>query len=237
MAEYGIEGMKCRACVGKITDALLEAGYKDVFVTLDPPSLRLEAGPSVTRDTLQEKLAKVGDYRLTTTGASHAAHASKDDERLTPLFVVMAYIVSGTLLRAFISDDFSLEALMNNFMGGFLVVFSLFKLLNLKGFAEAYATYDIIAARSRIYALAYPFIELLLGVLYFLGAYPVLTNAITVALMSIGSVGVVTALRSNRKFQCACLGTALKLPMTKVTLVEDVGMGLMALLMLLLHLT
>lgn len=236
MAEYGLEGMKCHTCVGKITDALLEAGYKNVFVTLDPPTLRLEADPSITKEVLQEKLAEVGDYRLTASTGSHTAHASNDDERLTPLFVVVAYVISGTLLRAFISGDFSLGTLMGNFMGGFLVVFSLFKLLNLQGFAEAYATYDIIAARSRTYALAYPFIELLLGVLYFLGVYPVLTNVITLALMSIGAVGVFYALKSNRRFQCACLGTALKLPMTKVTLVEDVGMGLMALIMILHHL-
>ena len=236
MAQYGLEGMKCHTCVGKITDALLDAGYKNVFVTLDPPSLRLEADPSVTKETLQEKLAEVGDYRLTATHGAHESH-SGGEEQLLPLFVVVAYILSGTLLRAFISGDFSLQTLMSNFMGGFLVVFSLFKLLNLKGFAEAYATYDIIAARSRFYALAYPFIELMLGVLYFVGIHPLLTNFVTLAIMAVSSIGVFYALKSNRQFQCACLGTALKLPMTKVTLVEDVGMGLMALWMMFHHLT
>ena len=50
--------------------------------------------------------------------------------------------------------------------------------------------------------------------------------------MAIGSIGVFQALREKKTIQCACLGTALKLPMTKVTLIEDVGMGVMALLML-----
>jgi hypothetical protein len=45
-------------------------------------------------------------------------------------------------------------------------------------------------------------------------------------------MGVAQALREKRTIQCACLGTALKLPMTKVTLAEDVVMGLMALVML-----
>ncbi len=40
------------------------------------------------------------------------------------------------------------------------------------------------------------------------------------------------ALLQKRTIQCACLGTALKLPMTKVTLGEDLLMGLMALGML-----
>lgn len=57
-----------------------------------------------------------------------------------------------------------------------------------------------------------------------------LTNSITVLLMFVGSIGVYKALTSKRKFKCACLGTSLKLPMTKIALVEDLGMGVMALL-------
>jgi len=34
---------------------------------------------------------------------------------------------------------------MNHFMAGFFLVFSFFKLLNLKGFAESYSMYDIVA--------------------------------------------------------------------------------------------
>jgi hypothetical protein len=136
------------------------------------------------------------------------------------------------LLRAYLSSDWSLLTLMNNFMGAFFVLFSLFKLLHLSGFAEAYATYDVIAARSRAYALSYPFIELALGIAYFTEFEPLLVNTITLLLMIIGSIGVYRALRSKRKFQCACLGTALKLPMTKVTFVEDLTMGAMAGIML-----
>ena len=118
-------------------------------------------------------------------------------------------------------------------MGAFFIVFSLFKLLNLSGFADAYSTYDILAARYRIYGLTYPFIELLLGIAYFTGFAPLATNTFTFVLMLVGSIGVFKALRTKRRFQCACLGTALKLPMTKVTLVEDLTMGAMALIMLL----
>ena len=123
---------------------------------------------------------------------------------------------------------------MKNFMGGFFVIFSLFKMIDLNGFADGYSTYDVIAKRSRGYAIAYPFIELALGVAYLLAWNLRLTNAITFGLMSIGTIGVAKALLEKRRIQCACLGTALKLPMTKVTLVEDVGMAAMALAMLVL---
>jgi hypothetical protein len=55
----------------------------------------------------------------------------------------------------------------------------------------------------------------------------------TLILMLIGSIGVLRALLDNRAIRCACLGTALNLPMTTVTLVEDLGMAAMAAAMLL----
>jgi len=121
---------------------------------------------------------------------------------------------------------------MNNFMGGFFVVFSLFKMFNLSGFADGYSTYDLIAKHSRGYALSYPFIELTLGIAYFAGIALPAVNVITLILMIIGSIGVTQALLKKQAIQCVCLGTSLKLPMTIITLVEDATMGLMALLML-----
>lgn len=236
MNEYQIAGMKCGSCVEKIDSALQEAGYSDAQVTLDPPVVKFVSS-SPSSNELQKILSEAGEYTASppsTENASPREHQEYfSDERLTPLFIILTYIIGGVALRAILSEDYSFNSLMNNFMGGFFIVFSLFKLLNLSGFADAYATYDIIAARSRIYGLSYPFIELLLGIAYFTGFAPLATNTFTLALMLVGSIGVFKALRTKRRFQCACLGTALKLPMTKVTLVEDLTMGAMALIMLL----
>lgn len=236
MNEFSIGGMTCNSCVAKIKAALNGAGYEDAEVTLSPPRVRTSRG-DLTSKKLQTILAGVGSYTVEAGGSapssSPATAPGAPEERLTPLFVIIGYITGGVLLRAAIADDFSVASLMGNFMGGFFVVFSLFKLLNLAGFAEAYSTYDLVAARSRAYALSYPFIELALGIAYFTAFSPIATNVVTFLLMSIGAVGVFKALASKRKFQCACLGTALKLPMTKVTLVEDLAMGVMALVMLL----
>ncbi|HYF54378.1 MAG TPA: MauE/DoxX family redox-associated membrane protein, partial [Salinarimonas sp.] len=122
--------------------------------------------------------------------------------------------------------------LMLDFMAGFFLVFSFFKLLDLRGFADAYRSYDVIARRSRLWALAYPFVELALGVAYLLRWQLTVVNAVTLVLMIVGSVGVVRALLQKNRIRCACLGTALNLPMTTVTLVEDLGMAAMAALML-----
>jgi hypothetical protein len=50
--------------------------------------------------------------------------------------------------------------------------------------------------------------------------------------MGVGAVGVLRVLLDKRSIRCACLGTALNLPMTKVTLIEDLTMAAMAAVML-----
>ena len=50
--------------------------------------------------------------------------------------------------------------------------------------------------------------------------------------MAIGSAGVALKLLQGQELMCACLGAVFKIPMTYVTLAEDLIMGLMALLML-----
>ena len=50
--------------------------------------------------------------------------------------------------------------------------------------------------------------------------------------MIVSSIGVTKELAQGRKITCACLGAVFKIPMTYVTLLEDVLMAVMALIML-----
>lgn len=149
-----------------------------------------------------------------------------------PLLLVLLYILGGTVLLQWDSPQWSWHQAMNSFMGLFFVGFAFFKLLNVSKFATAFASYDLIAARSTGYGLAYPFIELGLGLAYLFGRFPTATNLATILLMGIGLIGVVRAVRSRRAIQCACLGTAFNLPMSSVTIIENSSMVLMAAAML-----
>lgn len=117
---------------------------------------------------------------------------------------------------------------MNDFMAGFFLVFSGFKFLDLKGFAKAFATYDILAVGWRTYGIIYPFLELGLGLWYLSKLAPAMVAASTILLMGFSSIGVIQALLKKHKIRCACLGTVLNLPMSSITLVEDLTMVLMA---------
>ena len=121
---------------------------------------------------------------------------------------------------------------MASFMAAFFLTFSFFKLLDLHGFAEGYATYDVVAQRIPAYGLMYPFIELGLGIAYVLAPLSPITNAATFIVMAVSSIGVVQQVLKNSPFQCACLGTIFKLPLSRITLIEDLLMVAMSGLML-----
>lgn len=55
--------------------------------------------------------------------------------------------------------------------------------------------------------------------------------------MLIGAIGVAKSLLGKQAIRCACLETALNLPMTKVTLIEDLTIAIMAALMLIMYLS
>lgn len=117
---------------------------------------------------------------------------------------------------------------MHDFMGFFLLIFALLKLFDLRGFADGFQKYDLLARRSRRYALAYPFIELALGLGYLAFWRPTTVYLATMIVLGFGTLGVISALARGLDLKCACMGSALKVPLSTVALVEDVIMFAMA---------
>lgn len=155
-----------------------------------------------------------------------------------PLIVIIGLIFLTSVcisLREFSLGTFSFTNWISHFMAGFFIVFAGFKLMDLKGFAQGYATYDLLAKRWYSYGYIYPFLELLFGVSMILTPESTGILLLELFIMIFSGVGVALKLKRHEKFQCACLGTFIKVPLTKVTLVEDFGMALFALLMLLLR--
>lgn len=159
-------------------------------------------------------------------------------EKFGPLLGVFSFVAVSTALISYIGGFTAPMEIGKIFMGMFFLTFGGFKAYNLEGFKEAFKSYDILAEKSNLYATVYPFIELGLGVLYLsLLFQPALWLEITthisaIVVMTVGGIGVLNAIREGRELQCACLGNVFNVPMTKVTLAEDLGMALMAGVML-----
>ncbi len=240
---YSVKGMTCGGCMNRVK-ATLTPLAEIVEVTLEPPQVVLKS-PTVGLVGLNAALAKVGHYELhpiivsvteslTNRSITLQIPAEKVNWLSTykPLLLVFFYILLVTLALEFTSGEFLLHRFMPNFMAGFFLVFSFFKLLDLSGFASSYAMYDLLAKRIYNYGFVYPFIELSLGVAYLINFNLVFTNTITLIVMSFSSIGVILAVIKKQKIKCACLGTGFNLPMTTVTIIEDLLMVAMAAWML-----
>ena len=120
---------------------------------------------------------------------------------------------------------------MRNFMAGFFLTFSFFKFLDLKGFVESYAMYDIIAKRFKQWGYIYAFTELALGIAFLMDFNPFITNLTVIIIIGISIIGVLQSIMYKSKIQCVCLGAVFKLPMSTVTIIEDELMIIMSVIM------
>lgn len=158
--------------------------------------------------------------------AGTMGHSVSDFYPLIGILTVVGLLTVGGVML--LGQDWMLA-----FMGYFFLIFGLLKVVRIKGFVEAYQMYDVLAKRSKVYAYGYPFLEVGFGIAYLLSWQVVVVSAVVVPVMLIGALGVYLKLRAGEEIPCACLGTVFKVPMTWVTLGEDLLMAGMAAMILL----
>jgi copper chaperone CopZ len=255
---YPLTGLHCQACVRRVSEALAPLAA-EVQVSLSPMLVALTQ-PQADLAQLQAAVRAAGKYELLSrevseekppvAGMEYAQSATKNIvheaspsflQTYRPLLMIVAYILAGSVLVQLgqhaghgmsVSSSITAHDTMRYFMAGFFLTFSFFKLLDIPAFANAYAGYDLLAARWQGWGTVYPFVELALGLAYLANFQPVLTNWATLLIMGFSAIGVIRAVMSKTQIQCACLGTVFQLPMSTVTIIEDVGMVLMAAWML-----
>jgi len=137
-----------------------------------------------------------------------------------PLFTLILLILMGTFLLPLVDP----AKPMQNFMGLFFVTFSYFKLINLKEFAESFGRYDPLAKMIKPYALVYPFVELFLGLAFLTSFNLKLISIITAIVTGIGAFGIYQTMKNKQIIECACLGMVFKLPLSRVSLIENLVM-------------
>ena len=242
---YKISGMTCSGCQAKVQSLLSGVdGVKQVQIDLAKGEAAIEMQRHISTNELKSALLAYPKYQLTENGNGHeisfdkAAAAQAESESKTwfetykPVLLIFSYILGITLLLAYGSGEVNWSRWMEQFMAGFFLVFSFFKLLNLRGFAESYSMYDIVAKKWPGWGYMYAFVELGLGLAFLTGASPVVTNAVTFVVMSLSLVGVLQSVLNKRKIKCACLGDIFNLPMSTITIIEDGLMIVMSAAML-----
>ena len=179
--------------------------------------------------TLNEIIHK-NESSLENDSANHSTNQNTKIKQLIPLGIIFLYITIGSNLIHL--NDWTLEAFMLDFMGLFFIVFSFFKMLDLKGFPGSFRMYDPVAKRVPLYGWIYPFIETALGLMFLIRFEVEIALIFTIIILGITTFGVTKTLLNKKSIKCACLGTVLNLPMTEATFIENFIMITMSVYML-----
>jgi copper chaperone CopZ len=229
-----ISGMTCESCVTSVTEKLIGLDQvEDLKIDLASGSVEMEVLKTQTLKNLSEVLSPkyIPSFESKSDNSFPMKESTSKLKQLYPLFLIFVYLVVGAVLLQ--KNTLRITNFMIDFMGLFFVVFSFFKFLDYKGFPSVFAQYDPLAKRITLYGNAYPFIETVLGLMLLMRWQLNFAFIATIIILSITTVGVVYSLFDKNRIDCACLGTALKLPMTEATLIENILMLVMAVAMLL----
>lgn len=235
MQTYKINGMTCASCVEKITQKISEIpGVAKVKVDLTSKKADIDSVEPVSLLQLRLALADLpkysADYEDSTEGDSALTTdvTSSFFKTYKPLIIVFSFILLVSLAYQISQPSFSRHLFMRHLMAGFFIGLSFFKFLDLKGFSLGFANYDPIAKTIRGYGRLYPFIELTLGLMFVAEIGLFAANLITITVLSVTTVGVVNKITAKNQIRCACLGAGFDLPLSWVTVAENVMMILMA---------
>jgi len=237
---YKISGMTCGSCKASVEKSLNNLDeVTNVVVNLENEEAIVTMNSPIEVETLQKALSskyiisikdRKNVFALIENSNFDIEEEKSKLQQLKPLLLIIFYIAVASILLHY--KNWSWSEFMLDFMGLFYIVFSFFKMLDLKGFSESFKMYDPLAKRIPIYGWIYPFIETVLGLLFLMRFELNIALIVTLFVLGITTIGVTKTLLDKKSIKCACLGTALKLPMTEATFIENAIMIIMALLML-----
>lgn len=155
------------------------------------------------------------------------------DPKATTYRPVLAVFAVAALLASAVSYATAGTPFTGQAVGWFLgfatAILAILKLQDVERFSTSFLNYDLLARRSVPYAYAYPYLELLVGVLMVAGALHWLAAPLALFIGGIGAWSVFKAVYlDKRELKCACVGGASNVPLGFVSLTENlamVGMG------------
>ena len=228
---FKISGMTCNGCRSTVENKLSSLdGINNVQVDLNNGEAIVYSKNPISFSLISNSLPSKYKVIRNIPDQDNEIIKSNKIKQLKPLFIILGYISVTSILLNF--RNWNSTNAMLDFMGLFYIIFSFFKILDIKGFSTSFKMYDPLAKKITIYGYIYPFIEILLGLMFLTRIEVNIALLITIIILGITSVGVTKTLLNKRTINCACLGTTLKLPMTEATFIENAIMITMAIVLL-----
>ncbi|MDI9355900.1 MAG: cation transporter [Chitinophagaceae bacterium] len=236
--KYQILGLTCTTCEQKVKTALLQIEHiQDISVSKETSTLIITSDREILLNDIQKEIIKKGNYevKIIKNTQEFGKTQKKWIQIYKPIILVFFYITTVTICIELQKNSFDWMEWMRFFMASFFLVFSFFKTIDIQGFAKSYQMYDIVAKRIPPWGYIYTLLEFFLGMGYLINVYPIWINIITFLIMSVSIIGVLQSVLQKKQIQCACLGTVFNLPMSTVTIAEDVIMIIMSFIMIFIH--
>lgn len=117
-------------------------------------------------------------------------------------------------------------------LGTILIISSLLKIVDLKRFAEVYSKYDVVAGSSKLYARAYPLVELALGLLYFIYPREAFLSFVTILIVCLSLYSLAQRYNRRQNLNYSLNESLIVVPLPMFTALEGVVMTLLALVIL-----
>ncbi len=230
-----ISGMTCEGCKSSVENKLSSLdGVENVQVDLARgQAVIYSKSPisfSLIKETLPPKYSLINEEGINLDTHGDVTIKESKIKQLKPLFIILGYIFITSILLNY--KNWNSSNAMLDFMGLFYIIFSFFKILDIKGFSMSFRMYDPLAKQAHIYAYIYPFIEVILGMMFLIRFEVNIALILTVIVLGITTIGVTQTLLNKRSIKCACLGTTLNLPMTEATFIENALMIIMAFILI-----
>ena len=226
---FKITGMTCQGCANSIEHGLQnDPSILMATVYLQDRELTTESTKQLNNQYINSLISLLGNYMVENPKENVISKISVHFKSKKPIFLGLLIVTISSLSLQTANESFTLDKWFMSYMGIFFMIFSFLKLLNVKGFSTTFSRYDYLAKTIPGFAICYPFLELLLGIAFLTQTLLLVAGSITLAVMVSQSIGVANVLRTNQTVQCACLGSAINLPISYLTLLENLVMILMS---------
>ena len=233
--KFKIEGMTCEGCVSTIKTKLeLEDNISEAIVSLEDGGLVVVSIKDYEIAELNKILSPVGDYIVSKNSTKGKNIIISYFSTYKPILITLGLVLLLSVI-SFNNSENTINGFMRFFMGFFFIIFSFLKLQNIKQFALSFSNYDPITKKFFRFGIMYPFIELILGVFFLTGSFLLFSNAATLFILIPQTFGIFNKLRNNQNVNCACLGTSFNIPLSNLTIIENLSMCLMAIYFISIH--
>ena len=143
-----ISGMTCEGCKSSVENKLSSLdGVDNVQVDLARgQAVIYSKNPvsfSLIKETLPPKYSLINEEGINLDTHGDVTIKESKIKQLKPLFIILGYIFIASILLNY--KNWNSSNAMLDFMGLFYIIFSFFKILDIKGFSMSFRMYDPLA--------------------------------------------------------------------------------------------